>query len=320
VKEEMERGSYGEGDSLSRQEETGRIWGLIVFDEEVYESEVDVAGLAVSFLSIQAFRYNISGVLPNSMGMEEHDFIHGDGCEEQLAGVVFGSLVATTLLGAIVGKFDKKPASGTCSSFCRRAMVMLQQAAATAVSWSLLYLSKWFLSKHNDSLENPNTVTSALVSAMGISCLSICLIFTLDSIADAPFTGDAADDAIISIIKSLGVLVGFSWEQSFHLGAEVLAELTPNPAVCHICIAIFVGIMVITPWRRYILATTIRLGRMKEQKKEEQRLKDMAAHTTAVASDSCFCSGSYQVEKICLASKGYDDESQFPGGPEPSVQ
>jgi len=82
--------------------------------------------------------------------------------------------------------------------------------------------------------------------------------------ADSPVTGDLADLGIISIIGGLGILVGFAWEQSFDGGVEVIAELTPYPILAQLGMAILVALVVVTPWRRYILDTLIQLADHRE--------------------------------------------------------
>merc|ERR1719510_1736485 len=42
----------------------------------VVEAMNDVAALNVSFLTVQACRFNITGVLPNNMGIEEEHWLH----------------------------------------------------------------------------------------------------------------------------------------------------------------------------------------------------------------------------------------------------
>jgi len=68
-------------------------------------------------------------------------------------------------------------------------------------------------------------------------------------------TGDAADTAIKSIINSLGILVGFSWEQSFDGAVEVLSSEFEHPVKAHFAFASAVTIVIVPAWRTYILQT-----------------------------------------------------------------
>jgi len=63
--------------AFSKEEEHELVdWCLEQWEEETYEVELDVAGLAVSFVLVQACRFSVTGIMPNNLGIEEEHFIH----------------------------------------------------------------------------------------------------------------------------------------------------------------------------------------------------------------------------------------------------
>ena len=58
--------------------------------------------------------------------------------------------------------------------------------------------------------------------ALALSAYAFFLIFVLDKLADADFTGPDADAFIYTFMGGLGILIGFAWEQ---------VPPTPNPTL-----------------------------------------------------------------------------------------
>merc|ERR1711957_391551 len=108
-------------------------------------------------------------------------------------------------------------------SFMKRLADVLQGTTAMGFSWALMYSSKWQITLLRPGL-NPNCVEARVLLALCISFFAFVIILGLDKIADLKSTGKKADKAIIAIITSLGILVGFTWEQSFDGAVEVLSE------------------------------------------------------------------------------------------------
>merc|ERR1719265_286001 len=126
--------------------------------------------------------------------------------------------------------------------------IILQNSMTMAFAWSLLYAFKWELARF-PGLGSPNGITARLVLALLISFVAFLLIYVLDMVADSHLTGDASDEAIFSIIGGLGIPVGFSWEQSFDGGVEVIAALTSRPLMAECGLALLVTIVVMPAWQ-----------------------------------------------------------------------
>eukprot|EP00746_Dinoflagellata_sp_MGD_P036054 gnl/MRDRNA2_/MRDRNA2_18643_c0_seq1.p1 gnl/MRDRNA2_/MRDRNA2_18643_c0~~gnl/MRDRNA2_/MRDRNA2_18643_c0_seq1.p1 ORF type:complete len:648 (+),score=105.56 gnl/MRDRNA2_/MRDRNA2_18643_c0_seq1:42-1985(+) len=252
------------------EERGGRYWAMVKWDNEVYEAEVDIAGLCVSFLTVQACRYNITGVLPDNLGIEELNFVHPRDCTYKLLGCSLLFCLGLVCTVMILSRFPKKVTPGTIVSLLKRMVIVFQNVMAMAFAWSLLYAFKWELARF-PRFGSPNAMTARLLLAILISFVAFALIYCLDMFAESDLGGHAADDAIFSIIGGLGILVGFSWEQSFDGGVEVIAALTPNPLLAEVALALVVTTVVMPAWQRYILHTVIKLSEEREEKQNKAK-------------------------------------------------
>eukprot|EP00401_Gymnodinium_catenatum_P027964 CAMPEP_0117585778 /NCGR_PEP_ID=MMETSP0784-20121206/68344_1 /TAXON_ID=39447 /ORGANISM="" /LENGTH=455 /DNA_ID=CAMNT_0005386783 /DNA_START=69 /DNA_END=1436 /DNA_ORIENTATION=- len=238
--------------------EDGHTYLLHKYEETVVEAMNDVASLCVSFLFVQAIRFNISGVMPDNLGIEETLWRHDLHCSVWLGvlSVVFG-------VGSVCMAWINSPEGhheGDFMSVVKRMLDVIQISLAMSMAWALLFVSKWEIGRNLADMIDPNDIVARVVMAVGISFVAFAVISILDKIADSPLTGDNADEAILQIINAIAILVGFSWEQAFDGGVEVLSAMTPQPVFVELVMAVCVAILVITPWRRYILHKVIILG------------------------------------------------------------
>jgi len=259
-------------------EKYGKAYALRVWDEEVYESENDVAGLCISFLTVQACRFVISGVLPDVLGIEEEHYLHPVECVYKLASCILFFAVCTAVIqflyGRIFGEVEVTP--GTCASFFRRMLQVQMSASAMCTSWCIMYVGKWQMARIITP-DSPNQLHARVILAIVLSAAAGVTIFFFDRLADDDCTDSNADQAIFQAIESLGLGVGFAWEQSFDGALEILAEQSTlvNPVVVELILAILVALVVIEPWRLFILSKVIRMGKewMERQKAEEAATK-----------------------------------------------
>eukprot|EP00747_Dinoflagellata_sp_TGD_P210904 gnl/TRDRNA2_/TRDRNA2_84127_c0_seq3.p1 gnl/TRDRNA2_/TRDRNA2_84127_c0~~gnl/TRDRNA2_/TRDRNA2_84127_c0_seq3.p1 ORF type:complete len:476 (-),score=102.76 gnl/TRDRNA2_/TRDRNA2_84127_c0_seq3:224-1651(-) len=263
-------------ESEEEQEREGKEYAIEKWQDEVFESENDIAGLQVSFLTVQAVRFNITGVLPNNLGIEEEDYLHPVMCSVKLFGFSMICVVLTMLLVLYLDEKKKRDAQRQESptffqTLYQKMLMVMVNATSMAFAWCQLYIFKWEVVRRVPHFGSPNTLTAEVILALGISVVAFIIIFFLDKIADSPITGDSADHVIESIIASLGILVGFSWEQSFDGAVETIAALTPDPILAEMVLAIIVVLVVIAPWRLYILSTVVKLDEERTEKKEAER-------------------------------------------------
>lgn len=242
-------------------EKFGIAYAVTKWDEEVFECENDVCGLCVSFLTVQAVRFNLSGVLPNSLGIEEtpEDYMHPLSCILSLLGATFGFVILTVLLVNLHSQLPARVTPGTIQSFVKRSVSIMKIVCSMGISWGLVYTGKWQIAKV-EQIGSPNAIASRVILACIVSIVAFLIILSLDKVADLDCTGKDADTAIFSIIYAIGILVGFAWEQSFDGGLEVLAEKCPYPVLAELGMTLLVSLIVVYPWRKYILPKEIELS------------------------------------------------------------
>jgi len=259
----------------------GKLEAIEKWRDEVYESENDIAGLSLSFLLVQCVRYNISGVMPDGMGIEEEDFLHPMTCVVQLAACAGIFAVLACFIIWIQHTDCLKRCAGE-RSFLKRFLEVCAVSLAMAFSWCCMYAAKWELTRisaMSGSEGSPNAVTPRLILSLIVSFIAYLIIRGLDKLADMESTGEAVDAAIICIINALGMLVGFSWEQSFDGGVETISELAPRPFLAQFAMACVVATVVVTPWRRYILTTVMRLTEIRKSKKLKEKIQEQLKYS-----------------------------------------
>jgi len=257
----------------------GQHYCLRKWDESVLEAEIDMAALAVSFLTVQACRFNISGVMPDKMGVEEKDYLHPQYMSAILLGFGTAFAVMAVFTVCLVDKFPEKPRPGTLEAFLKRTVLVTQNSCAMAFAWCLLFTGRWEIARFQNECLHPNMIVARVLLALFISFASYLFIAGLDFIADLEATGNTIDRAIINFILAISVLVGFSWEQAFDGAVEVIADLTgkegsTRPIMVEMALALLVTVVAITPWKRHILRKVIQLEEEQNERREEELAKE----------------------------------------------
>merc|ERR1719316_1150723 len=110
---------------------------------------------------------------------------------------------------------------------------------------------------------------------MFLSAVSCCIIFVLDKIADLDATGSDADEAIRTIIEALGILVGFSWEQSFDTAVDSITERVTAmpPPITKLLMSLCLVAIVLPAWRIYILQRVLILEEEEMAKEDEDTME-----------------------------------------------
>jgi len=231
-------------------------WCLEQWDEETYESELEIAGLAISFLLVQACRFSITGVMPNNLGIEEEHFTHPFHDTLWLFSIGIGFAALCVFHVFWHASMPARIEPGTIMSTLKRVVLTGQSAFAMAFAWALFTSSKWEIARMLPQFQ-PNGVVSRVLLAMEISIIVFIVILMLDKLADMDSTGEVADRAIITIIGALSTLVGFSFEQSFDGAVEALADMSfkDHRITAELSLATIVVTIVYPAWRMYILRT-----------------------------------------------------------------
>jgi len=231
-----------------------------MWDEEVMETEDDVYGLALSFLTVQAARYGLTGVFANVEGEDEVNHPNSDVWK------LWGFGLAMSLIHGLRAQFLKCEINPRITSQVRNIMHMIFACCFYNGTY-------WFLD--TNLMPMGESAMGAVVLALIVSAISFVMIFILDKIADADSTGKEADKAIEKMILALGILIGFSWEKSFDVSvgqvAEVMHYQSKIPvSIAKLLMAFLLMALVVPAWRIYILSTLFDIGAFEEEEEEEE--------------------------------------------------
>merc|ERR1712039_1086494 len=91
-------------------------------------------------------------------------------------------------------------------------------------------------------------------------------IFVLDYIHDLDSTGKVADRCIKSVMHSLAILIGFSWEHCFHSGISSVVHSFSNggfwyPRFMKLGLGMCVAAVIVPAWRLYILRSVMKFDK-----------------------------------------------------------
>lgn len=251
------------------------------WDEEAEEAEKEIASISVSFLAVHACRFLISGVLAHANGKEMPQEVHPLGCVLLLllVGFIFYGFTVLLVFANAEDLLKEQAEMGqsqwrsdtnavgtiiemdTWGMYTKRWQMLFPKIVATCGSWCLLWACKWIqvmLPAPSSLYFAPDSTLMCVLLALGVSMAMFGFVVALDKLADLDVTGPICDLTIRSIIDSLGVLVGFTWETSFSSGLEGIAELSrcygPHmPLLVQAFLAVSVSIIVVPAWRSHIL-------------------------------------------------------------------
>merc|ERR1719379_2548721 len=125
-----------------------------------------------------------------------------------------------------------------------------------------------------------------VIIAIFISGLSFSVIWCFDKIEDSGILGEAASKAIDATIDALGILIGFSWEQSFDVAVDVISEDVDKympKTFARLLMSIALTLIVFPAWKGYILPTELELreeatGKGQKKKRSRDKLDKMHHH------------------------------------------
>lgn len=261
------------------------------WDDETEESENDVAGLSTSFLTCQCIKYFISGDLPESEGDEapgkvwQHDF------EEwrvlMFAGIVF--LVGLVLILRVRSRYPDKEAEeeedeeeeeqGELSeeelkekkeeleAECKkyewqiRSCLVLIVYFSNGLAWCFFYGTVWAIA--HSRVTDKNALLHVYIALL-LSFVSFVMIRGLDQVEDSGMMGAQSDRAIEEIISALGILIGFSWEQSFDVAVDVISDSLEEDVhmpktVSRLLMSVTLVAVVFPAWKGFILPQELKL-------------------------------------------------------------
>jgi len=276
-----------------------------LWDEETEEAEHDVAGLSLSFLTVQTLRFTISGTLPNQEGIEQWHILSAHTsaeCSRLLTcGLAFFALSLIPLF--LEHRFEAwlHHLPHWWSQKMHRVIEILNNFATFGNAWCFFFGVKWAVASAGYIHEN---ALLSVVLALLLSFFSFCFIFVFDKVLDNNVFGhsgaegspDVASHAVEKLITALGILIGFSWEQCFDTAVDVVSEgfeETCPPIVTKLVMSIMLVAIVFPAWRLYILKT--------EQELNDQSLAKVVLHTAAGMHRDMFMSKEVDEHALDLA-------------------
>lgn len=211
-----------------------------LWDEEISEVEDDVLALALSFLIVQVLRMIIVGQLPDLQGGDTPNLQLPDYAPISI--LALGAVAACLQVGkSILVKNDND-----------RVHNWFRDILSMCLAWSLHWGVMWWATIHLSKLGAPSLI--AVLGALVVSVLAWGLIFILDKLADQDWTDETVDRSLRAFIRACGVLIGFSWENSFETAVGGVVDGLPLPApVVKLLMALVLASMVIPAWKWYIL-------------------------------------------------------------------
>eukprot|EP00434_Breviolum_minutum_P031365 symbB.v1.2.027735.t1/scaffold2868.1/size68506/2 len=183
---------------------------FIMWLEEAEEPEDNVLALTVSFLSVQAIRFCISGTLPDVEGLDRWDLETTRSVSDIAALFAAGAVfcIGTFALDIYAGRHleidngeQEEP----------RVVQVAMAACNQAFAWCLYFACKWNLATYVFHNAQEEKMLLQLELATAVSLLAFFAIWVLDKLADLDATGDETDHAIIQVIGGFSILVGFAW-------------------------------------------------------------------------------------------------------------
>jgi hypothetical protein len=247
-------------------------------NKECDEAENDVSSLSISFLTVQAVRYWVTGVLPGVEGIEE---IHGEEWVPGLnhviilyvVGMLFG--LVSVILVVIIAKLAVEREEGQEETKGERMKELIRETAlnssAMSFGWCVLWATRWAGVRQENI--DVKSVMGRVVIALILSGMAMSVVFVLDKVDDAHQgveDSQVGAQAIQTIIGALGVLVGFSWEHSFDGGVEAIASQTDYEGPMQLFFAFLVVAFIVPAWRRHILTKVMVLDELKQAREAKR--------------------------------------------------
>jgi hypothetical protein len=238
--------------------------------EETAEAENDVMGLTLSFNLTQTARFWIVGVIPDRHG--KLDVFDPDADNQSLhllcVGLIAAFLMTTVYMldprykNVDMSEDEQKEKDAEETEEKEQSLASRMRAAVILTfgmtfAWCIFFSARQVI---KSIAENDMVVSVTL--ALSISLVSFGCIRLLDLLADADCTGDRTDDAIKQIIRAIGILVGFGWEQCFDVAVEELSESMPKKTQhgTKMMLGLFCVCIITPAWRWHLLPFALRDG------------------------------------------------------------
>jgi len=211
--------------------------------DQVEDAENDVYSLCLGFSIMQVIRFSITGEV-QAYGPAEHpetvEQFHANWL--LAASVAFGAgTVAGTYVMAKLGNQHLQQ---------RQALRTSLNVFSVAMAWCILFWGEWQIYVLGFSGVR---IAGLLLVALSLTVGSCALILCLDMIADTFSHNEAR--GLRTVILSLGLMVGFTWERAFDIGLEDLSSHHGGKykALTRVLFPTLLVAVVLPAWSKYIL-------------------------------------------------------------------
>lgn len=249
-----------------------------LWDEECEVSENDVMGLTLSFVTVSALRFMITGCLPNQEGKEEvcavEEYIYFHTTDQKVAlmglGVAFTILIFVLRLiwpDCLEPKAIKQRPSEEQEVWkvLKRLFEGVYFAVCMAFSWTFFYGTQMIFAGMS-AFEGRVEILSVTI-ALVLSLVCMTGLIPLDMLADSDCTGPKCDAAIRSVMSAMGLLIGFSWEQTFDESVWAISMKTEGSDIPFInshstkfLLSVFCAVLLVPAWKMYMLPYIVAEG------------------------------------------------------------
>jgi len=222
--------------------------------EEVEEVENDIVSLCLGFAVMQVIRFFISGRLHPYEPYEEPEGVQQWETNALLvSGVGMGLL---TCLGSFAA--TTADAETRLSGSARRLFCAYRNVSSISMAWCLLFWAEWQVYALGYT---GIRIGACLAIALLVTVASAVAILALDVIADELARARHNTRALRSMILSLGLAVGFTWERAFDMGLDKFSLHHFSGQGHHFLLRhippLVLSLTVLPAWSWYILPHTL---------------------------------------------------------------
>lgn len=234
---------------------------------ECRAAEHEAAGLILGLLSSQCIRYAIVGSLPP---------LEGGSPMGKSMWQVHALFVIAVALGLIVVPMEMVltkftayaatlgPAQQSWNKVWRslRFARVIRETLSMTMAWCLMYWGRWafWMSTENNGLGYGDKMTALLTTSLFMSAFCFLGLLLIEFAADRVL-GQSGLAGLIALGNALGLVMGLSWESTFHEAVEGIGDLhlLPIGYTLNVLVLIFVLLVVTLPaWLLYILPEALK--------------------------------------------------------------
>jgi hypothetical protein len=246
---------------ISSDPETTKEWL-----SECRAAEHEAAGLILGLLSSQCIRFAITGSLPPLEGGSPMGKSHWQVHTLFVIGIGLGLIVVP--LEIVINKFTNYAASlgqvehSWNKGWTLRFVRVIRETLSMTMAWCLMYWGRWtfWMSTQNNGLGYGDKMSALLTTSLFMSAFCFLGILVIDFVADR-IDRDSGLAGLIALGNALGLVMGLSWESTFHEAVEGIGDLhlLPIGYTCNVLVLIFLLVAVTLPaWMLFILPEALK--------------------------------------------------------------